>query len=454
MLLASATASSATLEEIYEMALENDPQLKADMAAYRAGKEAVNISRAGILPNIRGSGSYSDSESETEGTRFFFDENTGLPAVGDIEQEESSERESWSVTLTQPLFDMGAWFSYKQGGKRTEIAEANFGADQQAFIIRVAQAYIDVLRALDTLETTLAERRALASQLEQTQQRFEVGLTAITDVHDAQAQYDSVNANALRAEGQVGIAFEALEVLTGQSPDAIAPVIDDFPVNPPMPADRQAWVDFALSNNYALMASQLQAEASRYSALAAKSQHLPTLSGSVSYSSTESVSDGQFGPSDITSDGSSVSLSLNVPIFSGGRTSAQRRQAVQQQFQAEEQFDLARRQTIQSARSLHLSVETDVAQVEARRQAIVSSESSLEATQAGYEAGTRNLVDVLLAQRTLYQAQRQYYTALYDYIINSLRLKETAGTLSPEDIEELNQYLDAANQVEISDLTQ
>lgn len=447
-------ANAATLQEIYELALQNDPQRKADLAAYEAGMESKKISRARILPTVTGSGSYSDSESTTEGTRFSLDPITNQIGIRDISQDESTERTSWSISLRQPLFDMGAWYSYKQGGKRSEVAEANFGASQQDFIIRVADAYINALRAIDTLETSLAERRALESQLEQTRQRFEVGLTAITDVHEAQAQFDSVNATTLLNQGNLGIAFEALEVLTGQAPNAVAPVADNFPVSPPTPARREDWVEFALSNNYSLKAAKLNSETSRYSALIAKSAHYPTLSGTVSYNTGATVSDGQFGPTDTTSDGNSVSLSLNIPIYSGGGTSAQRRQAYQQQLQSEEQFNLAQRQTVQSARSLHLNVVTGVAQVEARRQAIISSQSALEATQAGYEVGTRNLVDVLLAQRGLYQAQRNYSNTLYDYIMNTLRLKQTAGTLTPEDIEQLNQYLDIANQVNLSDFDQ
>ena len=447
-------ASAATLEEIYELALQNDPQRKADVAAYEAGKETVKIARSQLLPFVRGSANYNDRESTTEGTQFSFDPVTNTIGIQPVNQDRASESDGWTVSLTQPLFDMGAWYSYKQGGKRSEIAEANFGASQQDFIIRVADTYISVLRAIDTLDSSLAERRALESQLEQVRQRFEVGLTAITDVHDAQAQYDSVNANTLLAEGNLGIAFEALEVLIGVTPDAVAPVSDTFPVNPPQPAQREEWVNFALDNNYSLEAAKLNAEAARYTALTAKSQHYPTLSGTLSYSSDNTVQDSQFGPSDTTTDGNSVSLSLNIPIYSGGGVSAQRRQAYQQQLQAEENYNLAQRQTVQSARSFHLAVVTGVSQVEARRQAIISNQSSLEATQAGYEVGTRNLVDVLLAQRNLYQAQRAYSAVLYDYIINTLRLKQTAGTLTPEDIDQLNQFLDAANQIRRSDYGQ
>ncbi len=452
--LASGLSAADTLQEIYELALKNDPQRKADVAAYEAGKESLKIARAGLLPQVRGSGSYSDTTNDTTGTRFSFDPITNSIGIQPVDQTEESTRDGWDITLTQALFNMNTWYSYKQGGKRSEVAEADFGASQQAFIIRVAEAYINVLRSIDNLETTLAEQRALESQLEQTKQRFEVGLTAITDVHEAQAQYDNVSANALIAQGELGIRFEALEVLTGQPTNSVAPVSDDFPVAPPTPANREDWVNFALSNNFALKSARLNSEVSRYTALAAKSAHYPTLSGTARISSNNSESEGQFGPSNTTTDGNSISLSLDIPIYSGGRVSAQRRQAYQQQLQSQERFNATQRQTIQAARSLHLTVVTGVAQVEARQQQIISSQSALEATQAGYEVGTRNLVDVLLAQRTLYQAQRAYTTALYEYILNTLRLKETAGNLTPQDIIELNQFLDNANQVNRSDFNQ
>ena len=216
---------SETLLEIYEQALENDPQLKADKAAYEAGKEAYKIARSGLLPTISASASYSDSSSETE--------NIGDSVFGSVtfpssDSSRDSETTSYSASLRQPLFNMSSWYSFKQGKAQSGLAEANFKAAQQSFIIRVAEAYFNVLRAIDTLETAQAEETALASQLEQTRQRFEVGLTAITDVLDAQSSYDSALANVFEARGNLGIAYEALEVLTGTSHNTVAPITEDF----------------------------------------------------------------------------------------------------------------------------------------------------------------------------------------------------------------------------------
>ncbi len=445
-------APADTLQEIYLLALANDHQLKADEAAYRAGLEQKTILRAGLLPQINATAEYRDSTSDETSSRIttFTDEDTGEDVIFPVntQGETDTERTQYGVTLTQPLFDLPAWFTYKQGIVLGEQAEAQFGADQQSLIIRVSEAYFNVLRAVDNLETSIAEEKALGHQLEQTKQRFEVGLTAITDVHEAQASFDDATAVTLEARGNLGITFEALEVLTGTAHTTIAPLTEKFPVVDPVPAARHEWVDFALKNNYALRVAKLAAEASRQNSRARTSEHYPTLSGSISYNNTDSDGNDAFDqPFDSEIDDEVLSIDLTIPIYSGSRISGERRQAFQQYLQNKELYNRAQRDTIQSARSLHLEVVTDVAQVKARAQAIISSTSALEATQAGYDVGTRNLVDVLLAQRTVYQARRNYSNALFDYVVNMLRLKEVAGNLTPEDVIQLNQWLDAQGQI-------
>jgi outer membrane protein len=430
------SASANTLLDIYQLALENDSQLKADRAAYEAGLENRYLGRANLLPQINATGNYTDNSTDITGSA-----DPSLPGErsGTIDRTQTG----WGVSLDQPLFNMSSWYTYKQGVKLSNQAEAQFGADQQNLIVRVAEAYFNVLRAVDTLEATIAEENALSHQLEQAKQRYEVGLTAITEVHEAQAAYDSALAFRLQARGNLIIAYEALGVLTGQSHDRVAPLSAEFPVVDPFPADRHEWVEFSLKNNYALKAARLRAEAFHETARASRAGHLPTVSASLAYNDTEE--DGkQFGvPIDSTSDGTSVGIRLNVPLFSGGRTSSRSRQAYAEFTRAQEEFNSTQRNTIQSSRALHLSVETGVAQVQARKQAIVSSQSALEATQSGYEVGTRNLVEVLLAQRQLYQARRDYATALYDYVINTIRLREVAGMLTPGDVQEIDKWLQA-----------
>ena len=436
------TASANSLLDIYELALKNDAQLKADTAAYEAAQELRNLNRAGLLPQINASATYSESDSDITNnatTPVIPDptDPTDTGGVGNI----NSTRTGWEISLQQPLFNMASWYTYKQGVRLSEQAEAQFGADQQSLIVRVAEAYFNVLRAVDTLEATIAEENALSHQLEQTQQRFEVGLTAITEVHEAQAAFDSATAATLEARGNLNISFEALEVLTGQSHEQIAPLAPQFPVVEPVPADRHEWVEFSLKNNYSLKAARLGAEAARQVAKSARSDHLPTVTASLGYSDYDDDGERYGVPQDYNTEGTSVGVTLNVPIFSGGRVSAARRQTFAQATQSQEIFNSTQRSIIQSTRALHLSVETGVARVQARKQAIVSSQSALEATQSGYEVGTRNLVEVLQSQRQLYQARRDYATALYDYIINTIQLREAAGMLTPADAQEVDKWL-------------
>ncbi len=434
------TGHAQTLTDIYAQAVENDHEFKAAQAAYRAGLESKKLGRSALLPKLNGRANWEDSHTEQSGqaasaNRFVVTEN-------------DSTTSGYTISLEQPLFDLAAWHSFKASKAGANLAEAQFKSEEQSLIIRTAQAYFDTLQAVDNLQTSLAEEEALSHQLEQTRQRFEVGLSAITEVHEAQAVYDSSVADRLIAEGQLGIAFEALEVLTGVTYVQIAPLKGAFEAVPPQPQARQDWVARALQNNYNLEVARLNAESEKANAKSKKAEHYPkvTLSGSYSDRNEDSTINSLISD-EVDTENQTIGVTVTVPFYNGGGVSASRRQAQQLAIQAREQYLKSRRDIVQAARSQHLSVVTSVATVKARKQAVVSSESALEATQAGYSVGTRDLVDVLNAQRGLYQAQRNYFTALYDYILSSLRLKEVSGMLSVEDIEQLNSWLDAANPV-------
>ncbi|MCA0892696.1 TolC family outer membrane protein [Microbulbifer agarilyticus] len=457
--LSAVQAQADTLWEIYLQSLDNDPQLAADRAAYRAGLEAQNLGRSALLPQINASADYrtistnSDSLTQTcpDGTRL-----CPQPDLidGTASGDTSIDSFNYGARLDQAIFDLPAWFGYKQGKTVSEQAAAEFSANQQDMMLRVASAYFDVLRAHDVLDAAIAEEEALAKQLEQTQQRFEVGLTAITDVYDSRSAYDSSVARRLTAQDDLLSRFDALSVLTGKDHDDVAPLQDTFTVAPPNPVDRAAWVEFALTNNFTLKAARLQADASRYNARAAAADHLPTLYGSLAYDKLHR--DGKSSgatrfpdfdpftselPVDEEIETKVAAITLEMPIYSGGRLSASRREARNQAFQAQDLRNLTERNTIQDTRTLHRAVTTDTSRVEAREQAVISAKSALDATQAGYEVGTRNIVDVLLAQRTLALSQTDYANALYDYILNTLNLKLVAGLLGPDDLQELDASL-------------
>jgi outer membrane protein len=438
-----------SLSDIYELALQNDPQLRAARAAYLAGSESKNISRAGLLPQISAVGEYSETELDGSSSTVL---GGGPGGTFGRDGDTDIDSHGYTISLTQPLFDLPAWFTFQQGKELSYQAKLQFSADQQSLILRSADTYFDVLKARENLETALAEEKALKRQMEQTRERFEVGLLPITDVHEAQAAFDETTVRTLEISGALDIAFERLTVLTGQAHDQLSGLMPDFPVVQPEPLDREAWVQFSLKNNFLLQIAKHEQDAADNNAKSKKYEHMPTVTGAFSYYDENSdtnfkgrdLKTNQFfsSPSEIDRDGHTVSVQLNVPIFTGGLVSAERRRAYQQFIQAEEKLIGTERETVQNARSLHLLVLTNTARVKARNQAVISAESALEATQAGYEVGTRNIVDVLVVQRNLYQARRDYANSRYDYIASFLKLKEVAGQLSPDDIYQLNAWLD------------
>lgn len=440
------TAQADSLRDIYELALENDAQLKSEEAQYLANLESENISRSALLPQVAANYDYTDTDQDREAESFEVT-NGGITAIDTFTNTDVTT-DGYQVSLRQALFDLPAWFSFQSGKVFTKQAEATFAANQQNLIVRTVEAYLLVLRAQDNLEASKAQERAFERQLEQTQQRFEVGLIAITDVYEAQAAYDLSRVNRIVDENNVSVALERLSVLTGQNHGNLNVLKDDFEINAPEPNDRSAWVEFALENNFNLAASRFAEEVARQSAKANQLEHAPKVSGSYAYSDFSSDGDLTRKPAtefdtspDNDTEVNTWTIRLDVPLYTGGAISANRRRAAQEFNAAREQRINLTRNTVTNARSLHMTVVSDVSRVAARKQSIVSSSSALDATQAGYEVGTRNVVDVLNAQNTLFAAQRDYANSRYDYIINVLRLKEQAGLLSPQDVYNLDSYL-------------
>ena len=438
--LSSSFSFGGSLSEIYELALKNDATLKAAEATYRANLETEKIARSALLPQVSGNARYTQSDSEIEQgpnpTR-----GTSTP----INLELDTDTTAYSLSLNQNIFDLPSWFSFKAGKLISKQAEAQLAADQQDLVIRVAQSYFNVLRAYENLEAARAEERAAKRQLEQTQQRFDVGLIAITDVHEARAVFDNTVAQRLTFEANLGTAYEAMSVLTGRSHSEIMRLSEQFPVTNPTPEDRAEWVNFALENNHQLKAALYRMQSSQKTAESKKWEHLPSVTGSLSYQDSDadneySAAAGSFTTND-TTETTAIQFDLNIPIFSGGGVSASRRQAYEQYNASLQQKINTQRQIVQQTRSLHLTVSTDVQRIKARKQNIVSAQSALDATKAGYEVGTRNIVDVLQSQRSLYAAIRDYANTRFDYVLNMLKLKQQAGILSPQDIYNLDKWL-------------
>jgi outer membrane protein len=433
-------ATADNLRDIYELALRNDPTIRAAEASYKAGLEFENLGRSGLLPQVNAGAFYNSSDLSNSGD--FPAGDLLIPNVNDTQ----ADTTAWGVSLDQRVFDMPAWFGFTEGKELSRQAQAQFAADQQDLIVRVAEAYFDVLREVDNLNVSRAQERTNKRQLEQTQQRFDVGLIAITDVHESRAAFDLSVAQRLSDEGNLGVALERLSTLTGQKHDNVWLLEDDYPVLDPDPMEKEEWVDFALDNNYAIKAAAYSRDAANEFAKARKYEHAPKLTARLGYDDSKTDIEREVSNNrtefNQDFDGTSLRLDLRMPIYSGGAISASRRQAYEQYNRAQEVYAGTVRNTVQATRALHLQTTVDVATTKARRQSIVSSRSAFEATQAGYEVGTRNIVDVLNVQQSLFTAARDYANARYQYVLDMLRLKREAGIISPRDIYELNNWLE------------
>jgi outer membrane protein len=350
----------------------------------------------------------------------------------------------WQAILTQPLFRLDRWFQFQKSKETKAKAMADFTTAQQALIYRVADSYLSILEAQDRLSAANAARDAVQRQLEQVQQRFDVGLVAITDVLESTAAFDSSTVDVIEAEGAQVVTFETLLRLTGQPYTEVNGISEAFPVEYPNPRDEEAWVQAALKGNFELAAARASVESARRDMQIARSAHMPTVNAQISYAESASGGGGFFG-SDIEQ--TTASLQFNVPVFAGGSTQSAARQAGYAYEAAQRTLDLTQRQVVENTRNLYSRINTDVARVRARLRGIESSQSALDATQTGYEVGTRNIVDVLQAQQRLFQAQFQYASARYQYIRDTLQLKQVVGSLSPDDMYQLNQFITSSKPV-------
>lgn len=445
ILLGPTAASAASLLEIYQQALQSDPLIHEAESRRLAALEVAPQARGVLFPQIQGTADFTSSESE--GAQLFQDTVVGLttrPFEGD------SDNTAWDITLRQSIFRWDQVVTLQQAGMRVAQAEADYEAAQQDLIIRVATRYFDVLAAEDTLTSIHADRTAIARQLEQARQRFEVGLIAITDVQESQAAYDQSVAAEIGAKRSLATARELLREITGEYVASLAAPTDDLPLQSPAPADEDSWIELALSQNLALVSSRLNEEIARKDISFQKTSRYPTIDLVAGRRYNESTGERTFtnpdgseltfpAESDQTNDFIGVQFSL--PIFTGGVTSSRIREAVYLHRASMEQLQRVTRETERATRDAYLGVLAEISRVKALNQAVQSSRTALEATRAGFEVGTRTIVDVLNSQRDLYTAITNYYSSRYAYIGNVLLLKQAAGTLRVQDLEEVDQWL-------------
>lgn len=444
LLLASQLALADTLWDVYQLARQNDPQLREAEATRMANREARPQAMGALLPQITATGGWSKNAAQMSRSGLSFGS-----IFSTSESNNRSDQTDWSLQLRQTLFRWDQWVRLRQADKQLVQADLGYRVAELSLYTRVADAYFNVLAAEDTLAASTAAREAIGRQLDQAQKRFEVGLIAITDVQESQAGYDKSVADEIVAKRQLANSKEVLREIVGDYPGELAKPLDNLPLISPDPEDEEQWVEFALQQNLSLQAAQLDADIARDNISIARSGHLPTLDLVASRSNTDQdgKTNGHFGgvPTigenslDQTSD--SISLQASLPIFSGGATSSKVQQAVYQHRASKERLERTARQTERATRDAYQAVITDISRVKALGQALKSAETALEATEAGFEVGTRTTVDVLDSRRQLLQAQTNYARSRYDYIVDVLKLKEAAGTLEDGDILQANAWL-------------
>jgi outer membrane protein len=446
--LISSLSYGDDLVTILQLALDNDPSLKQAQASYRANRENVIQSRSSMLPSLGVGAGTSRLTSGFTDSQYI---NMTNPLTGETVRTKVRDDHSfrpginnhnWGVSLTQSVFNLPNWYSFQSAEATDRAAAVNLAAQEQDLIMRVATAYFDVLRAQDLLETNIQEEEAAQRSLEQTQQREAVGLVAITDVYDSQAAYDLARNTTILQQDFLRSRYEALEAITGQGHPDIDELLDNFPIVE-VEGNLNQWETQADNNSLAIAAAEFNLDASRQTLRARKSDGLPTLDLQGFYGhivTAPIVSQGiQIGGG--ASDRTQLALNLNIPLYTGGTLSSRKRAAEYNVVAAQESLELTKRELTQNIRNAYRRVNTDVLVIAQRQQSITSAQSALDATELGAEVGTRNIVEVLLARENLFRALRMYADARYTYVIDTLVLKQIAGILTPQDIIELNEWL-------------
>lgn len=448
--LLAAAASAADLIQVYQRALQNDPQIREADANRLASREAKPQALAALLPQFNATGSYSKVENDDSRITLtqFDPTNPSSPlvprTVASVSDYDSRE---YQLNLRQTLFRWDQWSTLRRADAQVAQAEADYQAAQQDLISRTARRYFDVLAAQDTVDASQATLTAFSRQLEQADKRFEVGLIATTDVQEARAARDQAVAGVIAAKRALATALELLRELTGEPFDVLSTPVDDLPLKAPAPDNPDQWVATALEQNLRVISARLATDIAKQDVRAARAGHLPSIDLVASRSdldfegdqvSSNAAAIATNSPADQKQTTDSIGIQVTVPLYSGGATSSRVRQRVYLHRAARERLERTHRETERAARDAYLGVISEISRVQALKQALESSRTAIQATEAGFEVGTRTTVDVLDARRRLYDAQTNYSRSRYDYILNVLQLQLASGTLQLADLEEIN----------------
>jgi len=423
----SATPTYAdNLIDFYQLALSQDPEYRSAQAGYQATLESKHQVRAQLLPSVEFNAGVNLHDTEIISSAL-------LPvATYDYRSD------NYEVTLNQPLLNFDYFSQLRQVDFSVGVAKASLSAAEQTLIMRVTQHYFGLLSAIDDLNFVRAEKEAIDRQLKQTQQYFEVGLIAMTDVYESQAAFDLVVAQEIIAENRLAEEHEAMTEITGRYATSISPLAKETPLPGPKPADIRQWIDTALMQNFQLLAAELSYKQAHEEIKRQHAGYMPALSLVASYSYND-ASDNQFSGTE--SRDQHIGIQLKVPLYAGGGTSSRKRQAHHLAEQSREAYVAQRRTTLRQTRNAYHRVLADIKTVNALVQAVVSAQASLDAIEAGYDVGTRTAVEVVSARRDLFRQQRDHVRARYNHILQTLRLKQAAGILNAVDVEQVNKWL-------------
>lgn len=445
-IIASSPVLSADLLEVFRIAQQNDPEIATAEANFFAAREGLPQARAGYLPQLDIQAERGRTDQRNEGEEFF----AGQIFLTDSERETDST--SWSVNLRQTIFNWGTLKEIGQSRANVSRAEAEYRAAQQELIVRVSERYFDLLAAQDSLEAAEINREAISRQLDQSKKRFEVGLIAVTDVQESQAAFDQAVAEVIGAERAANSARENLRAILGEYVEQAERPSNEMPLPRPDPESADDWVQRALEQNLNVVANRFAVESAETATDLNRAGHYPSLDLVARHSRNSNDFESssydfqdqmwEAGQGDNTGRSTFIGLQLNVPIFSGGATRSRVRESAHRASAARSTLVQAMRGAESQARDTYLGVVSDISRVDALRQAHRSAQTALRATQAGYDVGTRTAVDVLDARRNELQAQVNYQRARYDYILNTLRLKQAAGTLTGEDVAEVSRWME------------
>lgn len=459
------SASAEDLLEIYNLALSYDPSFASAVIQRQIGGENMKQSLSSLLPQINfglAGGTRSTNKFKRTYPDAYLDDPlsqfTGTTAENNelwITNEPRVDFPSgWSVNLNQVLFSIPTFISYRNSRLNFEGAKESFASAERSLIIRVVEAYFAVLQARDSLENSLARRESIERQLQQTEQRYEVGLTAITDVLNARATFDNQEVDLNAARNTLDTAFLTLKRLTGQPIQQLARLTDDYPIENPDPNNEDYWVDYALRNNPQVLSAERSYSIARWNHWSTLASWLPipTINFSTRYSYSESAIINPFNEIDTGFDridesiGTTYSLNIGFAI-PGGRAFSQNKVSALGREQSRLQMINQRLTVEEQTRTQFRNVVQIVLQLEALERSLESSRASLEATEKGYEVGTRNIIEVLNAQNSLFSTELNYQNTIHRYITSMLRLKETVGLLKPDDLYALNEFMDRENVV-------